>query len=64
VSVEVPESDLRREIEGKQRLYAVLATTVPRGEIRLVDAGHATIHFRQPDAVVQAIRDLVARLGK
>jgi hypothetical protein len=60
------ESDslLREEIEGKRRLYTALAESVPRGEIRLVDAGHVTMHLRRPDAVLQAIQDLLGRLGR
>ena len=63
VSQGVDESLLREEIDGKRRLYTVLAESVPRGEIRPIDAGHVTIHFRQPDAVLRAIRDLLVRLG-
>lgn len=63
VSVGESESLLREEIEGKHRLYRALAESVQRGEIRLVDAGHATIHYRQPSAVLQAIRDLLDRLS-
>lgn len=60
VSVGTPESQLREEIEGKRRLYDALAASVPRGEVRPVDSGHLNIHFRHPDAVFRAIRDLLA----
>jgi hypothetical protein len=40
-----------------------LAESVPRGENRLVDAGHVTMNLRCPDAVLQAIQDLLGRLG-
>jgi pimeloyl-ACP methyl ester carboxylesterase len=62
-AVSIGESDslLREEIEGKRRLYTALAGSVPRGEIRLVDAGHVTMHLRRPGAVLQAIQDLLAR---
>ena len=63
VSAGVSESLLRDEIEGKHRLYTALAESVPRGDIRRIDAGHATIHYRQPEAVFQAIRDLLGRVG-
>ena len=34
-------------------------------EIRLIeDVGHATLHFRRPDAVLQAIQDLLDRLDE
>ena len=61
VSVGESESQLREELEGKRRLYAKLAASVSRGENRLVDAGHLTIHLRHPDAVLQAIQDLLGR---
>jgi pimeloyl-ACP methyl ester carboxylesterase len=57
------ESLLREEIEGKRRLYADMASSVPRGEIRLVEAGHVTMPFRCPDAVLQAIQDLLSILA-
>jgi pimeloyl-ACP methyl ester carboxylesterase len=60
VSVGEPEELLREEIEGKQRLYADLAASVTRGEVRLVNAGHFTMHFRRPDAVVSAMEDMLA----
>ena len=60
VSGDTPESLLREEVEGKRRLYTEWANSLPRGEIRLIDdAGHVTIHFRRPDAVLQAIQDLL-----
>jgi pimeloyl-ACP methyl ester carboxylesterase len=62
VSQGIPESLLREEIEGKRRLYTALAASVPRGENRLIDgAGHVTIHWRRPDAVLQAIQYLLGR---
>jgi pimeloyl-ACP methyl ester carboxylesterase len=61
VSVGEPEALLREEIECKRRLYDELAKSVSRGENRLIDAGHLTMHFRHPDAVVQAIEDIVDR---
>jgi hypothetical protein len=53
---------VREEIEGKMRLYADLASSMPRAKVRPVDAGHVTMAFRHSDAVAQAIRD-VAGLG-
>ncbi|MGW5641758.1 alpha/beta fold hydrolase [Saccharopolyspora sp. NPDC003752] len=56
------EALLGEEIDGKRRLHDALAASVRRGENRLVDgAGHASIHWRRPDAVLQAIRDLLGR---
>jgi hypothetical protein len=60
VSTGEDESLMREEIDGTVRLYTALAESVPRGENRLVDgAGHASIHWRRPDAVIQAVRDLL-----
>jgi pimeloyl-ACP methyl ester carboxylesterase len=64
VSVGESEALLGEEIEGKRRLYTALAESVPRGEIRLVDAGHVTMHFRRPDVVLQAIQDLLGGPGR
>lgn len=61
VSVGESESLLRQEIEGKRRLYSALAGSVPRGEVRLVGAGHVTMHYRHPEAVIQAIQDLLGQ---
>jgi pimeloyl-ACP methyl ester carboxylesterase len=61
-AVLIGESDalLRAEIAGKRRLYTDLAASVPRGENRLVHgAGHASLHWRRPDAVLRAIHDLL-----
>jgi len=62
VSQGTSESLLREEIEGKRRLYTALAESVPGGENRLLDCvGHVTIHLRRPDAVLQAIQDLLSK---
>ena len=61
----MPDSYVREMNEGKRVLYAALATSVPRGEQRVLEnAGHVTIHTDSPDAVVQAIRDLVDRVDR
>jgi pimeloyl-ACP methyl ester carboxylesterase len=59
VSAGEPEALLLEEIEAKRKLYTAVAGAVPRGEIRLVDAGHVTMHYRSPEAVIQAIKDLL-----
>lgn len=62
VSGAIPEPLLRGEIEGKTRLYEQLAASVPRGENRLVEnVGHVTLPLRRPDAVAQAVRDIIGR---
>ena len=59
------ESFLREINDGKRVMYTALAESVPRGEIRMLEnAGHTTIHTDRPDAVVQAIRDLLDRFDK
>jgi pimeloyl-ACP methyl ester carboxylesterase len=54
--------DLLREInDGKRALHAELAASVPRGEHRVLeDAGHGWLHEERPDAVLQAVTDLLA----
>ena len=63
VSMGVSEEGLRAEIGAKLRLYNELAETFTRGENRQIEGvGHATLAMRRPDAVVQAVRDLIAGL--
>jgi pimeloyl-ACP methyl ester carboxylesterase len=51
---------LREMTDGKLRLYAALAASVSRGEHRVLEnARHSTITTDHPDAVMQAIRDLL-----
>ena len=61
VSVGESEALVAEELVAKRRLYDDLAATVPRGEVRAVDAGHLTIHFRHPEAVERAIADVLGR---
>lgn len=51
------EEVMQGEIQGRLRLYADLAATVSRGEVRQVDSGHVTLPFHHPEAVVAAIQD-------
>jgi pimeloyl-ACP methyl ester carboxylesterase len=63
VSQGIPDSLLREEIEGKERLYSAWADSFRYGENRLIeDVGHVTLHFRRPDAVLEAIQDMLGRL--
>jgi pimeloyl-ACP methyl ester carboxylesterase len=58
----MPEPYLRLLNQRKRDMYDAFARSVPRGENRLVpNAGHSTLHTDRPDAVVQAIRDVVER---
>ncbi|GAA3990852.1 alpha/beta hydrolase [Allokutzneria multivorans] len=46
---------------ARHRLYTDLAAALPRGEVvRLNDAGHSGIAWVRPDAVIQAIRGVLA----
>jgi hypothetical protein len=54
---------LRERTDGHRRRNAALAGSVTRGEHRALEgARHSTIHTDRPDAVVQAIRDLLDRI--
>ena len=58
--------DVQREVnEGKRTINMRLAASVPRGEYReLADASHAWMHIERPEAVLQAITDLLGRVGR
>lgn len=60
----MPDEWQREVIVGKARLNAALAASLPRGEHRVLpDASHSWMHAERPDAVVQALRDLMAMVG-
>jgi pimeloyl-ACP methyl ester carboxylesterase len=60
VSTGMPEELLQAEIAGRQRIYDELAASFSRGENRRVDGvGHVTLLMQRPDAVVDAVRDLL-----
>src|SRR3954467_4796412 len=59
-----PDDVLREINDGKRALHAELAASVPRGEHRVVDAGHGWVHEERPDVVLQAVRDLLDRAGR
>lgn len=47
--------------DGNRRMYTDLAGSVTRGEYRALEgARHSTMTTDRPDAVVQAVRDLIA----
>jgi pimeloyl-ACP methyl ester carboxylesterase len=58
--------DSQRQLnEIKLAINRAIANSVPNGEHRVLeDAAHATFHVDRPDAVVQAIRDLLDRVHK
>ncbi|MFI0468471.1 alpha/beta fold hydrolase [Saccharopolyspora sp. 5N102] len=57
------DEELRELNESKQKLFQTFADSVTRGEHRVLEgAGHSTLHTDRPDAVVEAVRDLLSRL--
>ncbi|MGW9174412.1 alpha/beta fold hydrolase [Streptomyces decoyicus] len=55
-----PEELLREINDGKRALHAELAAEAPRSEHRILDdAGHGWLHEERPDAVLQAVNDLL-----
>jgi hypothetical protein len=51
---------LRAMADGNRRMYTDLAGSVTRGEYRpLEGARHSTMTTDRPDAVIQAVRDLI-----
>lgn len=56
------ESLLRHGHRRQAPIHDALAASVPRGENRLIDsAGHASLHWPRPEAVLQAIQELLGR---
>jgi pimeloyl-ACP methyl ester carboxylesterase len=60
VSTDAVRRHARDEVDGRLRLYAALTEPLTRGEVRQMDAGHVTLPFRHPDAVIAAVRDVGA----
>lgn len=60
VSAGQSEALIEAELAAKRRLYEDVAALLPRAEVRDVPAGHLTIHFRQPEAVIDAIADVLS----
>ena len=59
------EDNLREQIAGSQRLFDAIAATAGQGEHRsLPDASHVSLPMTQPDAVADAVHDLLKRLGQ
>ena len=57
------EDQLREQIRASERLYAALAESTPQGEHKtLADASHATMPMARPDAVADAVTDLLGRI--
>ncbi|MEU4700789.1 alpha/beta fold hydrolase [Nonomuraea dietziae] len=53
---------MRQGLEGVRAMHAAMAAAVPRGEQRVLeDAAHQHLHVEQPDAVIEAVRDLLDR---
>jgi pimeloyl-ACP methyl ester carboxylesterase len=57
------EDQLRQRAEGSRQLYDAITATAPQGEHRILDdASHLTIPLARPDAVAQAVHDLIERI--
>jgi len=55
---------LREAAQGISALHRSVARSVPRGEHRVLDdATHQSLHVEHPEAVIQAIRDLLDRIS-
>jgi pimeloyl-ACP methyl ester carboxylesterase len=60
----MPAPYLRELNERKASFYSAFAAAAPQGENRLIEgAGHSTLHLDRPDAVIEAIGDLIDRAG-
>ena len=61
----MPEQTVRAIHEGMRRMAAAVVSAVSFGEHRVVsDVGHSQLCFSRPDAVVQAIRDVLERAAR
>jgi pimeloyl-ACP methyl ester carboxylesterase len=59
------EQQMREAHDGVHALHAAIAASVPQGEQRVLDdAPHQYLHVKHPDAVLQAIRDLLGKIDK
>jgi pimeloyl-ACP methyl ester carboxylesterase len=57
------EDNLREQIAGSQRLFDAIAATARHGEHRsLPDGSHVSLPMTRPDAVAEAVHDLLERL--
>jgi pimeloyl-ACP methyl ester carboxylesterase len=58
------EDQLRDQIRASERLYDALAAAAPQGKHQtLADASHATMPMTRPDAVADAVTDLLDRIN-
>jgi pimeloyl-ACP methyl ester carboxylesterase len=56
------EDNLRAQIAGSQRLFDAIAASVSEGEHRsLPDASHVSLPMARPDAIAEAVNDLLHR---
>jgi pimeloyl-ACP methyl ester carboxylesterase len=57
------EDNLRQQIAGSQRLFDAIAASVSDGQHRsLSDASHVSLPMTRPDAIAEAVNDLLHRL--
>jgi pimeloyl-ACP methyl ester carboxylesterase len=56
------EAQLQRQVNASRRLYASVVDVAPEGEYRAIpEASHSTIPMVSPDAVAEAVRDVLDR---
>ncbi len=57
------EDNLRQQITGSERLFDAIAASGPQGEHRsLPDASHVSLPMTRPDAIAEAVNDLLHQL--
>ena len=57
------EDNLRQQITGSERLFDAIAASAPQGEHRsLPDASHVSLPMTRPDAIAEAVNDLLHQL--
>jgi pimeloyl-ACP methyl ester carboxylesterase len=57
------EDNLREQIAGSQRLFDAIAASAPHGQHRsLPDASHVSLPMTRPDAIAEAVKDVLHQL--
>jgi pimeloyl-ACP methyl ester carboxylesterase len=59
----MPEQLRQAEVHGRFTLYTEWAASIPRAEVRSVDAGHVTLPFRFAQEITAATLELVPDVG-
>jgi hypothetical protein len=59
----MPEQLKQAEVQGRITLYTEWAATIPRAEVRSLEAGHVTLPFRFAQEVATATLELLPKGG-